>query len=329
MAVKEIEENSEKELPSNLNVWKVSTIAVIIILGIVLVFSFGPGGMAVTGKATSVGSKAAADKAIKYINDNLVSPGTTATFVNVTEENGLYKITTNYQNQDISIYSSLDGKYLFLSPPLDMNKAIETAEPATAEMPKTDTPEVEVFVMSYCPYGTQAQAAMIPVARLLGDKANIKIRFVDYAMHGKKEVDENTRQYCIQKEQSNKLWNYLECFISSDDTEACQSTAGIDTTKLNACVAATDEEFNITGLYNDKSTWSGGQYPQYNVDTALNSRYGVQGSPTLIINGVTYSGARSPEAFKTAICSAFNTSPAECEQELGSGQATASGGCAS
>lgn len=339
MAVKEIEENSEKELPSNLNVWKVSTIAVIIILGIVLVFSFGPGGMAVTGKATSVSSKAAADKAIKYINDNLVSPGTTATFVNVTEENGLYKITTNYQDQDISIYSSLDGKYLFLSPPLDMDKVIETTQPTTTEVTKSDRPQVDVFVMSYCPYGLQMEKAVIPAWELLKGKADITIRFVDYSMHGKKEIDENTRQYCIQKEQSDKFIAYLKCFTGEDNFAKCLAQASIDTAKLNACVASTDSEFNITGLYNDQSTWSGGSYPQYNVNTDLNSRYGVQGSPTLVINGKTVSANRSPEAIKEVICSAFNTPPSECQQTLSSDQTssgfgggsgtTSGGGCAS
>ena len=36
--------------------------------------------------------------------------------------------------------------------------------------PKKEKPEVELFVMSHCPFGTQIEKGMLPVARLLGDK---------------------------------------------------------------------------------------------------------------------------------------------------------------
>ncbi|MBU3941884.1 MAG: hypothetical protein KKF74_03150, partial [Nanoarchaeota archaeon] len=49
-------------------------------------------------------------------------------------------------------------------------------------MPKKDKPEVELFVMSHCPYGTQIEKGMLPVARLLGDKIDFNIRFCSYAM---------------------------------------------------------------------------------------------------------------------------------------------------
>jgi hypothetical protein len=53
----------------------------------------------------------------------------------------------------------------------------------------------------------------------------------------------------------------------------------------------------------------------------------VQSSPTLIINGQVYTGARTPEAYKEAVCSHFDTPPAECGTTLSSQAATSSGGC--
>ena len=41
------------------------------------------------------------------------------------------------------------------------------------EITKTDKPNVELFVMSFCPYGVQAETAMKPVVDLLGDSADI------------------------------------------------------------------------------------------------------------------------------------------------------------
>jgi len=60
----------------------------------------------------------------------------------------------------------------------------------------------------------------------------------------------------------------------------------------------------------------------------LAEQYGVTGSPTLIINGVEYSGSRSSEAYKQAICDAFTTAPSECSQTLSETSSTATGGCA-
>jgi len=76
-------------------------------------------------------------------------------------------------------------------------------------MDKKDVPEVELFVMSHCPYGTQMEKGILPVVELLGDKIDFKIRFVYYAMHGEKEVNEEARQYCIQKEQKDKFISYF------------------------------------------------------------------------------------------------------------------------
>jgi hypothetical protein len=53
-------------------------------------------------------------------------------------------------------------------------------------MEKREKPDVDVFVMSYCPFGTQIEKGLLPVWDLLGDKINLNIRFVDYAMHGKR-----------------------------------------------------------------------------------------------------------------------------------------------
>ena len=220
------------------------------------------------------------------------------------------------------------------------NTTPPVAQPAPT-VPKTDKPKVEAFVMSYCPYGFQMQKAVVPVIELLGAKADITIKWVYYAMHGQTEVQENTRQYCIQKEQADKYVKYLRCFVASTNTTACQQEAGIDTAKMDTCYAAADKEFAITDNFNNQSAWLSGRYPQYNVDKAANQQYGVSGSPTLIINGVKASVTRSADAVKTAVCNAFNTKPSECGTTLsataeaagagaigaGSGTSAPSAGC--
>lgn len=190
-----------------------------------------------------------------------------------------------------------------------------------ANIPKSDKPKVELFVMSYCPYGLQMEKALVPAWELLKNKADINVKFVNYIMHGKTEMDENTRQYCIQKEEPSKIAAYIKCIYTgrngaAGSYEDCLATAKINTSKLNNCMAKADNEFSISDLYNDQASWLSGQYPIYKVHDAENNKYGVQGSPTLVINGVEAQVARTPEAIKTAICGAFNNPPSECEEQL-------------
>lgn len=179
--------------------------------------------------------------------------------------------------------------------------------------------------MSYCPYGTQAEKGILPAVRALGDKVNFKIRFVDYAMHGEKEVKENLNQYCIQKEEPSKFQPYLACLLNGkegSDVEIadCMKSTKITTAKIDACIKATDKQFNIMKQLADKSTWSGGQFPPFGVDGADNTKYGIQGSPTLVINGVQVNAGRDPASYLKAICGAFNTAPEACKTELSSTQ---------
>ncbi len=190
-------------------------------------------------------------------------------------------------------------------------------------VPKSDKPKVELFVMSYCPFGLQMEKAYVPAWNLLKNVADIDVKFVSYAMHGKKEIDENTRQYCIQSEQPQVYQKYLSCFFgagANNGAEAnykgCLASAGVNQSKLSSCVSKTDSQYRITAQFNDQSTWLSGQYPVFPIHEDLNQKYGVQGSPTLVINGVQADVARTPEAVKQAICNAFNNPPAECNQTL-------------
>lgn len=184
------------------------------------------------------------------------------------------------------------------------------------EVVKNDRPQVELFVMSYCPYGLQMEKAYLPAWDLLKSKADIDIKFVSYAMHGKEEIDENTRQYCIGQQSEDKLIAYLKCFVAEDNYSKCLSAVGLTDSKLASCVGSADKTYKITANFNDQASWLSGRYPMYNVHADLNEKYGVQGSPTLVINGKEVNVGRTPEAVKQAICAAFNNPPDECKKTL-------------
>ena len=322
---------------------------------LLLVFALIAGG-ALYVKAHPIQKTLKADEAAKvavdYANKNLLQ-GTTAELVaqSAKEENGLYSFKLKVSGQEYTSYVTKNGKMMFVSGvPLTDVTTQAAADATPAQVSKTDKPDVKLFVMSYCPYGLQAEKMYLPVYNLLKDKATMGIYFVNYSMHGKMEVDENLRQYCIQKEQTDKFAAYLQCFVDSKaptasataaDYGTCLTKAGIDQAKLNSCVATSDKQFNVTKDYNDKSTWISGSYPKVEINNDLNEKYGVQGSPTIVINEKeTDVSPRSPEQLLKTVCGAFNNQTDECKTTLSSDQpstgfgtgtaaaSTTGGGCA-
>lgn len=305
------------------NPWAISTLILLIILAMFLIV--GPG---TTGGVTSVNEEVtaqeAANKAVDWISNYYKAGGVDVkvTLVNASEtENGIYQFTIKLSSVQGEVeqthYVTRDGKLLFASA-IDLTETLETPEtpeqqtPETPEVQKSDKPEVHAFVMSYCPYGLQFMKAYVPVIELLGNKADLELNFVHYIMHGEKEMTENTRMYCIQKEQKDKFSDYLRCFVESDDPEKCMADVGIDKAQVETCMQEIDEEFEITKTFEESEE----RFPPYNVDAELSQKYGVRGSPTFVINGQTISVTRSADAIKEAVCGAFNTPPEECETEL-------------
>jgi hypothetical protein len=277
-------------------------------------------------RQTDIGLEGAKTKVTEFVEKNLVQPGTKLDITGAVLESGLYKVSFKVGTQAVDSYITKDGSKFFPEA-IDIadaeKKASDAKNKETAKnvaVPKTDIPEVNLFVMSYCPYGTQIEKGILPVLDTLKAKIKFTLKFVDYSMHEKKEIDENLRQYCIQKNQPAKLSSYLTCFLKKGQgTENdCMASAGVSTAQITSCVSATDTQFKVTESFNDKSKWSNGTYPPFDVDKADNQKYGVQGSPTLVINGQGVSVGRDPASILKIICDAFNTAPQECQKQLSS-----------
>ena len=314
-------------------------IAVVVIVGGIVFyvnnqksFSFGksePQGLT----AQQVG-----EKAISFINKNILQGQATASLLEAAEESGLYKLKIKIQDQELNTYATKDGKLFFPQPiDLDANPQASADQQQTEspqETPKTDKPNVKLFIMSFCPYGNQAEELMVPVLNLLGSKAEIEPHYVIYSnysgggpnfcedkdnkycsMHGIQEVHQNVRELCVYKYQKDKYWNFLKeinksCSSQNADTcwEAVASGLGIDTQKIKDC--QTNESLTLLEK-----------------ELSLTNQLGVKGSPQLFINGVEYKGGRSSEDYKNGICSAFSQQPEECKQALSSDSSASTGGC--
>ena len=288
------------------------------------------------------------EKAINYINTSGLS-STPATLVKVGEASGLVKITIKIGANTFDTYITKDAKLLF--PQAFTMTATKTTAAAASNTPaaaataanvtKTAKPMLEAFIVSSCPYGLQMQRAMAYavqsapslassiVVRYIGSISGGKITSMHDAYTGNDESAENLRQICLREEQPTKYWPYVTCYMSKSDnklpdgtaltsqdmpigdTTTCQSSTGVDTAKLSACV---------------KDPSRGLAYAQKDFDE--NTKYNVQGSPTLVLDGKTIDetsfGGRTADAMKTIICDASSTQPSFCSKTLNTAAAAVS-----
>lgn len=276
--------------------WKYSTFVLAILLVIIVMSSFL--GLNITGKTIS--ETEAVDSVRAFVNSQ-----TDGEFevVEVNFDNGLYEVVFLINGKESNLYLTADGKNI-ISPngffPLSLLEPEEEEEPqnTNSEILKSDKPVVELFVMTHCPYGTQAEKGLIPAIRALGDSIDAQIRFVHYFMHAPEE-SETLRQVCIREEQPDKFLDYLVCFLEDGDFVRCLVEVGIDEIKLNTCIQNNAEGY-------------------YTMDSELSQNYGVQGSPALVINGKIINSARNPASYLDIICQAFNKAPKECGEQLSS-----------
>jgi len=193
--------------------------------------------------------------------------------------------------------------------------------------------KLDFYVMSYCPYGNQAEEAIEPVYRLLKDKVQFNPHYVIYqnyrggiqdyciadgkycSMHGIQELNQDIRELCVAKHigmdeyfdfilEMNEKCNYQNADIC---WEQVAKDLKIDITKIKSCKEKEGVELAAN-------------------EFRLNQQLGVSGSPAVFINGIEHNGQRTPQSYLDAVCSKFAGKPDECSQKL-AGATAATGGC--
>ena len=94
----------------------------------------------------------AKQKAIEYVNENLVMPGTNASAISVEDKGNVYEVMTLYQGREIPVYISKDGHYLFLSS-IDISKKVTYP---TEELQKfadcLEKAGLKIYGAKWCPH---------------------------------------------------------------------------------------------------------------------------------------------------------------------------------
>jgi len=306
----EKKESAKKFDFSKLNYWMVASVVLaVVLLTVVVVDSF-----------SNISKNDAGKLAVELAEIS----GLELSVLSVESMGDFYAVNYSIQGQAGVIHVSKDGKYIgqMTEFPKKSDVTGSAVQDVPKDVPKTDKPKVELYVWSYCPYGVQMQGPVAQVAQLLKASADFEI-VPYYDGHGAYETQQNKIQLCIQKLAKDKYWSYAAKFVSdvypicsSKRTEDCDKTesvkvmkaVGIDSTAILSCVAKDGAALASAA-------------------SAKAQQAGVQGSPTVTINGVIANVARSADAYKSAICAAFNNAPSACSSKLDSTAAAAAGNC--
>ena len=275
----------------------------------------------------------ATKKAMEFVNKQIgqFSPTSKVELVSAILKNGLIALNIKVDAEPLNAYVTKDGS-LFFPQAISLVPATTTTTKA-AKIKKTDTVDVKMFTMSYCPYGLQAETAMIPVVKLLGKDIDIKPNYVIYSnypstdkyteyctgsdgkycsMHGIEELNQDVRELCVYKYMKTSFWDYISNVNTKckmENISWCWKTEAakleLDTANIEKCF----KEEKLTLLEDE---------------VKLNTQLKVEGSPTIFINGTEYSGGINSEEYKTAICNAFTKAkrPATCDTKLGGAENT-------
>jgi len=143
-------------------------------------------------------------------------------------------------------------------------------------------PTLELFVMSYCPFGIRAEESIIPIVKKFGGKIDFKLRFIAkekdtvsrqditpfISLHGYPEVAENIRQLLIAQEYPERYLDYLLCRGKklNKSWEDCAQKLGIDVERIQRLFDAPEAE----------------QLFRENIKRA--AELGIKASPTILID---------------------------------------------
>ena len=151
-------------------------------------------------------------------------------------------------------------------------------------------PQVELFVMSYCPYGVDAEKELLPLFSRYLDEIDFKLRFIvskkdqseggiDEApeftsLHGETELIENLRQMVIAELYPDQFFDYLLCRADhlKEAWSLCAQKVGLDVTKIASTIDTPQAR------------------RRFLQEVERTKELEIRGSPTLVIDGRVIGG---------------------------------------
>ena len=160
---------------------------------------------------------------------------------------------------------------------------------------KNKKAKLDLYTMSYCPYGTRATTNLLPLMDRFGENVDLNIYYIVSrrdgkftSLHGREELDENLRQICIKLINKEKLFDYILCINNSEDIKdwkRCTKKIEIDPLKVEECTKSEEARNELNIHYQRKK------------------RLHVESSPTIYINNRKFSeGLHNELSLRKHIC---------------------------
>jgi hypothetical protein len=164
--------------------------------------------------------------------------------------------------------------------------------------------ELVIHIMSKCPYGNMVLQNVVPLARRLGDRFELRVEYIGSgddgelsSMHGPDEVLGDMLQLCVRRSSSYNAWlGFLECQSGEwrqipEGWLTCAAEQQLDAEEVGRCVGSAEGQGLLRASFRESEL------------------AGAVGSPTMFLNDDTYGGGRSEIALSRAICGAYSGSP--------------------
>lgn len=174
---------------------------------------------------------------------------------------------------------------------------------------KSNLTQVDLFVMSQCPYGVKAENLVNEVRNDFDSYVNFNVEYIAdvdgdgfQSLHGQPEVEGNLYQLCVKENYPDKFWDFVICqnedYSNITDTfESCANEAGVDYEKIKTCATSEEGKNLLTDSLNKAN------------------ELGVTGSPTFFIDGEQYTGPRGNAVdISRALCRAIEDEAPACAE---------------
>ncbi|MFH1506129.1 MAG: hypothetical protein ABIE94_04055 [archaeon] len=177
---------------------------------------------------------------------------------------------------------------------------------------------LQVFIMSDCPYGRKAVEALYEVTGNFGDAMNYEVHYIASeqgdgfsSLHGQYEVDENIIQLCVLEHSPDMWMEYMYCRatdgVKGKDWNECAASSKVDVEAVQTCFDSGEG----TGLLRE--------------DITLAQGLGVSASPTWMANNRYQFSGIDAETVRSNFCQ-YNEITG-CEATLTGNTGTPSGSC--
>lgn len=281
------------------NPWIVSTI--VLALALILILIFGRSGSSATGYSVSSGD--AGENLVGFIN----AQGTgEAKLISSEREGALYKVTVDYNGQEIPVYTTLDGKYLISNPIPLSEDAGSSGSDAGATSGRERVAEVEVgdspvkgdanakvtiveFSDYQCPFcGRFFQDTLPSIKKEYIETGKAKLVYKDFPLSFHENAQKAAEAARCAGEQS-KYWEMHDKLFGN------QESLGESNYKKWA------REIGLNGEKFDDCLSTGKHAQEVKDDASYGAQLGVSGTPAFYINGRELVGAQPFSAFKKII----------------------------